>query len=232
METVTTKSAGATDRARATGAFSPKHEVKQATPVELKEGEVVLASIRQSTTPSKIIIEFVAAIKNESAGVNVLALLNQSDERFNASSVSIRRNWLSSEKADAIKNLGIDPKFIKEAETNNDNPVVIMLKTPTVLDQTGKKHELAIQLNDSLTPWDEFQKENPKENAKQREIKGEVRYFTVDGKLIYNQTRIVTKESLKHNIINASPNGIMSWEDVEALQAKNNPANYAEAING
>jgi hypothetical protein len=199
----------------------------QVTELELNEGQVALASIRQSKTPSKVIIEFGDAIKNEANGLNVVALLNASDARFDAKA-SIRRHYQAAEKAD-LAALGVPVAAIEETEKTGKT-VALKMIDPTITDASGVKHPLCIQLEDSLVP-NEYQAANPLKTAKQYTNKnGQTFYFIKDGKFIYGSTRLVTKASRKHNIIKSDVQ--ITAAEAEALLATSVADNAIEALNG
>lgn len=224
--------------------YTPKHTVKQASQVKLEQGNSLLASIRMSTNPNKIMLEFCEAIANPQSGVNVAALLNKSDERFNAP-ISIRRAWMAAELKD-VHVLGITKDMIeaaKKAVQLDDKgkvidslPVTVDILNPKVAGADGKPKKLVIQLDDRTDAgWDEYSRNNPEARAKQFRPKNapQTLYFVkYDEKgqphLIFQKKTVVTEDVRRDKVITSDAR--ITWEEF-----RNNgvtAVSMTEALNG
>ena len=110
--------------------------------------------------------------------------------------------------------------------------VELSIMNPT-MDVNGKVKKLCIQINDSLVP-SEFEKANILDRAKQSiNAKGEKRYFTKDGRFIFQNTSLVFSDARKHSIINSDAR--INEEEAVALVSELEVAQDAgadETING
>jgi hypothetical protein len=181
--------------------------------IALAIGQVAILGIRQSETPSKVIVQFGEGMVNPEQGINVLAELNSSDDRFKPS-VSVRRTWVAIEKSEAKKLSGITDEILNNVTAEETD---LMILNPVMTAKDGSKHELCIEILDSLTAPDKYAEENPEKRAKQFTGKdGQSRYFVKDGNLIFQTTRLATKDARKHRIINSDAR--VTWAEYQSLQ--------------
>lgn len=181
---------------------------KQDAQIVLENGEVRIVSVRNTKTEGKVYIEFVEGMLNPESGLNVLAELNSTDDRFKPS-VSVRHAWISVGREDA-KKLGITEEILSGLKGTEETALDIL--SPQL-----KGFDLCIELMDSTTA-DEYEAANPQKKAKQYIDKnGTPRYFVTDkGELIFQKSRIVTKDARKHKIIQSAAR--LTWEEVEMAQ--------------
>lgn len=205
------------------------NKVKHFTEITaLAIGAIVLASIKQSETESKVIIEIAEAIENQQ--VNILALANEGDSRFSPA-VSIRRAWLTAEKANLSK-FGITADMItamEEAYVKDGSHLVVMLENPSIKISETKSIPLAVQIKEALKPFDDYQEANPLKTCKQAVNKktGELLFFTKDNKLIFSKTEVVAKDQRNNQIIISDKR--VSEEEAKALVEQ--VVSASEAIN-
>lgn len=203
-------------------------KIKHSTELVLVAGAIMLASIKQSETDSKAILEFAEGFAPQN--LNILALANEGDNRFSPA-VSIRRAWLTTEKANLAK-FGITAEQIaamKAAYVENGGHAVVMIADPTIAVSPTKKVRLAIQLKDSLKPFDQFQEENKLKTCKQVVDRktGKVRYFVKDNQLIFSRADVVALDERKNQII--ASDARITEEEAKALVETTVAAN--EALN-
>lgn len=191
-------------------------KIKHSTELVLVAGMVMLASIKQSETDSKAILEFAEGFAPQN--LNILALANEGDDRFSPA-VSVRRAWLTAEIANLAK-FGITAEQVeamKAAYVENGGHFAVMIENPTIAISPTKKVRLAIQLKDSLKPFDEYQAENKLKTCKQAVDRktGEVRYFLKDNQLIFSKADVVALDERKNQII--ASDARITEEEAKAL---------------
>lgn len=148
----------------------------------LKYGETLLVSARKVKN-DKIHLEFAEIVNNQTA-VNVLGLLNKSDDAF---SNRARRAWVTAEPADATEYFGID--FGPTADwymTDKGEMLDLNILNPTMNDVRCR---LMIEETIEGTDW---QNENITTSAKRKGKDGD--YITHLGAYIFSNTSIVLAE--------------------------------------
>lgn len=156
----------------------------------LKYGETLLVSARKVKN-DKIHLEFAEIVNNQTA-VNVLGLLNKSDDAF---SNRARRAWVTAEPADATEYFGID--FGPTADwymTDKGEMLDLNILNPTMNDVRCR---LMIEETIEGTDW---QNENITTSAKRKGKDGD--YITHLGAYIFSNTSIVlSEETPVHTIL-------------------------------
>jgi len=156
----------------------------------LKYGETLLVSARKVKN-DKIHLEFAEIVNNQTA-VNVLGLLNKSDDAF---SNRARRAWVTAEPADATEYFGID--FGPTADwymTDKGEMLDLNILNPTMNDVRCR---LKIEETIEGTDW---QNDNITTSAKRKGKDGD--YITHLGAYIFSNTSIVlSEETPVHTIL-------------------------------
>lgn len=149
----------------------------------LKYGDTLLVSARKVKN-DKIHLEFAEIVNNQTA-VNVLGLLNKSDDAF---SNRARRAWVTAEPADATEFFGVD--FGPTASwymTDKGEMLELNILNPTM---NGVRCRLKIEETIEGTDW---QNENIQTAAKRKGKDGD--YITHLGAYIFSNTSIVLSET-------------------------------------
>lgn len=156
----------------------------------LKYGETLLVSARKVKN-DKIHLEFAEIVNNQTA-VNVLGLLNKSDDAF---SNRARRAWVTAEPADATEYFSID--FGPTADwymTDKGEMLDLNILNPTMNDVRCR---LKIEETIEGTDW---QNDNITTSAKRKGKDGD--YITHLGAYIFSNTSIVlSEETPVHTIL-------------------------------
>lgn len=156
----------------------------------LKYGETLLVGARKVKN-DKIHLEFAEIVNNQTA-VNVLGLLNKSDDAF---SNRARRAWVTAEPADATEYFGID--FGPTADwymSDKGEMLDLHILNPTMNDVRCR---LMIEETIEGTDW---QNENITTSAKRKGKDGD--YITHLGAYIFSNTSIVlSEETPVHTIL-------------------------------
>jgi len=149
----------------------------------LKFGDTLLVSARKVKN-DKIHLEFAEIINNQSA-VNVLGLLNKSDDAFSSRA---RRAWVTAEPADATEFFGCD--FGPTAEwymSDKGEMLDLNILNPTM---NGVRCRIKIEETIEGTDW---QNENIKTAAKRKGKDGD--FITHLGAYIFSNTSVVLSET-------------------------------------
>jgi hypothetical protein len=156
----------------------------------LKYGETLLISARKVKN-EKIHLEFAEIVNNQSA-VNVLGLLNKSDDAF---SNRARRAWVTAEPSDATEFFGID--FGPTADWYmSDKGEMLDLN---ILNPTMNQVRCRLQINETIEGTD-WQNENITTAAKRKGKDGD--YITHLGAYIFSNTSVVlSDEDPTHSIL-------------------------------
>ena len=167
-----------------------KNQLNSGTLESLKPEQTLLLSARKVSN-GKIQLEFAEIVK-ANKNINVLSILNKSDERFSSSA---RRAWVTAEPNDAQDsfgiNLGVDAGW--EATPKGDMLFLDILN-PTI---DGTRCRLAINETTEATDW---QAENITTAAKRKGKDGD--FITHNGDYIFSNTSIVLSDSNpSHNIL-------------------------------
>ena len=149
----------------------------------LKFGDTLLVSARKVKN-DKIHLEFAEIINNQSA-VNVLGLLNKSDDAFSSRA---RRAWVTAEPADATEFFGCD--FGPTAEWYmSDKGEMLDLN---ILNPTMNDVRCRIKIEETIEGTD-WQNENIKTAAKRKGKDGD--FITHLGAYIFSNTSVVLSET-------------------------------------
>lgn len=182
----------------------------------LAVGQVVLLNVARNAK-GEFKMEFAERIQNPNQSLNVLAILNEGDEKFKNNN-GVRHHFANSITTIALeKHFGIKPQDVPEKEALELN-----ILNPKLLGQN-----LRIQIEESFEGT-EYQMANQEKTAKQyKDKEGKSIYFVKDGKLIFSSTRLVTNEP-KHQIIQSDAQ--LTWE--QYLQSKvEETTRVTEALN-
>jgi len=147
----------------------------------LKQGDTLLVDARQ-VNGGKVQLEFAEIISTTSTnkGVNLLGLINKSDDRFSSNA---RRAWMTGEPSDIGDAFGIDlganaAWYASEKgemlELNVLNPIVQDLRCRVIVTET-------------ITP-DEYQEANIEKKAKRKGKEGP--FITHNGNYIFSNTDV------------------------------------------
>lgn len=147
----------------------------------LKKGDTLLVNARK-VNGGKIQLEFAEIIKANSTGVNVLALLNKSDDRFTSGA---RRCWMSVEVVDAEELLSINLGNDQAWYTNAKQQEILDLN---VLNPMMHETRMRVLITESTEPT-EYQQDNWETQAKRRGKDGD--YITHNGDYIFTQSTII-----------------------------------------
>ena len=143
----------------------------------LKPGETLLVAARK-VNGGKLHLEFAEIIKNGNTNVNVLSILNKSDERFSSSA---RRSWVTAEPTDAEEHFGVS-----FSPSNILNPTI---------DETRCRVKIS-----ETTEATEWQADNIETAAKRRGKDGD--YITHEGNYIFSNTNVVlSDEEVTHTLL-------------------------------
>lgn len=150
----------------------------------------------------KFQIEISQKVEKPTQGSNLLALMNEGDERFSQSKE--RKAWMTAEGAQIKALFGIDCSTIKEGF-----PLVCDIVAPEV-----KGDLLNIQVVETIVP-NEYQKENVLSTAKQYVDKdGVTQYLRKGNNFIYSNSTIVAGEA---NNVFVGHNAKITEEQARAL---------------
>ena len=145
----------------------------------LKAGETLLVNARKVKN-NKIHLEFAEVIKSGSRPMNVLSLLNKSDERFSSNA---RRAWVTAEPQDAEDYFDVD--FGPRAEWYmGERGEVLDLD---ILNPTMDNHRCRLIITETTEATD-WQNDNLKTAAKRKGKDGD--YVTHQGAYVFSNTSV------------------------------------------
>lgn len=146
----------------------------------LKKGDTLLVNARKVAN-GKIQLEFAEIINSNTKGVNVLALLNKSDDRFSSNA---RRAWMTAEPTDAAEllNIKLGPDQPWYA-TDKGDMLDLYVLNPIMHDT-----RMRVIVNETTEPT-EYQAENIERSAKRRGKDGA--FITHNGDYIFSNTDVV-----------------------------------------
>jgi len=170
-----------------------------------------IAGGKYSLTLSQVVI-------NPNASLNVLALMNASDEKFAGSQPKSRQCFVSGTAADIKALYGIDVDalaFADDGKGHSEAPLNIV--NPTIMG-----YPVQIQLTDSTEAVQGFTPKNVKNKT------GEILVFVDEaGRPIYQRCEPSTNP--KHKIIESAERVVYTQAELDALTAKNREAALAKA---
>jgi hypothetical protein len=178
--------------------------------------------------------------------INVLQRLNSGDSRF-SSTKSPRHAWFPV-TIPSLEELGVSAAKLAEiAKLEMGQSTMIELADPTI-----DGHKLVIQVEESTTPFDEYQRDNYMKAAKQLPITedvannrtlaagrnlskyiGGIGYFLdKDGRHIFSRTRVTVESQRQHSVIEAAAfipeQELDSWGATLAAPTKVAASTFAE----
>jgi hypothetical protein len=119
---------------------------------------------KDDATP-KLQLEFAEVIPGNN-GINLLALFNEGDERFN-SEVKVTRSWFPTEIASAKKLLGIDIEQIEPVTIKKTNGEEYQGYPIGMINPVAYGRRMRIQINEGCGLESNWEKENPERAIKQ-----------------------------------------------------------------
>jgi hypothetical protein len=148
----------------------------------LQNNQRAITSLRKIGGGTKIQFELAEKIERaEENGVNLLALMNKGDERFNQSKP--RRAWMSAEYAQITAFFGISAEDLAEVSEDALNPTRIWIESPQV-----NGLDLHIKVTETISGTD-YEMANIDTKAKRSGKDGAIQSF--DGFPIFSHTEIV-----------------------------------------
>jgi len=161
----------------------------------LKHGETLLVSARKVAN-DKIHLEFAEQIK-ATTSVNVLSLLNRSDDRFSSNA---RRAWVTAEPIDATELFNLDFGPTAEWYMSDKGEILdLNILNPTM---SGTRCRILIEETIDGTEW---QNENVKTAAKRKGKDGD--YITHLGAYVFSNTTVILSDvadtTEMHNLLEA-----------------------------
>ena len=177
-----------------------KNQLNSGSLDTLKAGNTLLVEAKQ-VNGGKIQIEFVEIIQtgDKNTGINLLGLLNKSDDRFSSNA---RRAWMVGEAVDISESFGIDvgPGASWYAK---DNTEFLELN---ILNPVVQGYKCKIVVTETTTPT-EWQADNIETKAKRKGKGGD--YITHDGNYIFSNTSaILTNEDTKDMHVFLAPDSV------------------------
>tara|TARA_R100001594_G_C4048065_1_gene264511 strand:+ start:2064 stop:2669 length:606 start_codon:yes stop_codon:yes gene_type:complete len=193
-----------------------KNQLNSGSLETLKPDETLLMSARK-VNGGKLQLEFAEVIKN-GKGMNVLGILNKSDERFSSSA---RRAWVTAEPNDAEESFGINFGVDAGWEATDRGEILFL----DILNPTIDGTRCRVQINETVEAT-EWQEENKSRAAKRKGKDGD--FITHDGNYIYsNTTVLLTNDTPTHTILQPDAVTISEMIDtttgevLEAVEAMN-----------
>lgn len=156
----------------------------------LKKGDTLLVNARK-VNGGKIQLEFAEIIKASNTGVNVLALLNKSDDRFTSGA---RRCWMSVEVVDAEELMGINLGNDQAWYTNAKQQEILDLN---IINPIIQETRMRVLITESTEPT-EYQSDNWETQAKRRGKDGD--YITHQGNYIFTVSTIILTNEMPDNV--------------------------------
>ena len=167
-----------------------KNQLNSGTLESLKPEQTLLVSARK-VNGGKLQLEFAEVIKNGNT-MNVLGILNKSDERFSSSA---RRAWVTAEPNDAEESFGINFGIDAGWETTEKGEMLFI----DVLNPTIGETRCRLQINETVEATD-WQSDNIETAAKRKGKDGD--FITNEGNYIFSNTSVVmSDETPKHTIL-------------------------------
>tara|TARA_R110000765_G_scaffold23416_1_gene59204 strand:+ start:533 stop:1117 length:585 start_codon:yes stop_codon:yes gene_type:complete len=148
----------------------------------LKHGETLLVSARKVAN-EKIHLEFAEQIK-ASTSVNVLSLLNKSDDRFSSNA---RRAWVTAEPIDATELFNVDFGPTSDWYMSDKGEMLDL----NILNPTMKDVRCRIIISETID-GSEWQNENVETAAKRKGKGGD--YITHLGAYVFSNTLVVLSD--------------------------------------
>lgn len=184
----------------------------------LQPGDVLLVEARK-VAGGKIQLEFAEIIVTADATPNVLAIFNQSDERF--SGAGARRAWLTAEPKDAGANLGLDLSDANENWTTNaKGQEVLQLNVLAPKAIVGSNtFDMKVEVAETVVP-SAYQALNIETAAKRKGKDGE--FILHNGQHIFANTRIAFNKA----------NHVFLTADATPAPVSANAAGVASVFNG
>jgi len=166
----------------------------------LKAGDTLLVEAKQ-VNGGKVQIEFAEVIQTNtvSKGINLLGLINKSDDRFSSNA---RRAWMVSEAVDIGEAFGIDLGPNASWYAKDDTEFLEL----NVLNPTAQGYRARIVVTETIEPT-EYQAANIERKAKRKGKEGD--YITHDGNYIFsNTTAVLTNENTTNMHVFLAPDSV------------------------
>ena len=161
----------------------------------LKHGETLLVSARKVAN-DKIHLEFAEQIK-ATTSVNVLSLLNRSDDRFSSNA---RRAWVTAEPIDATELFNVDFGPTSDWYMSDKGEMLDL----NILNPTMKDVRCRIIISETID-GSEWQNENVETAAKRKGKDGD--YITHLGAYVFSNTTVILSDvadtTEMHNLLEA-----------------------------
>ena len=164
----------------------------------LQLGTSAIASLRK-VAGGKIQFELAERIERASGGINLLALMNKGDERFEQNGV--RRAWMSAEPSQITAYFGISAEDLAEVSEDKYNPTFIWIKNPEI-----EGLDLRLQIVETVVGT-AYEMANIDTKAKRAGKNGNI--LVHGGKPIFSNTIVtacVKGESPKHVLLASDKN--------------------------
>ena len=155
----------------------------------LNANETLLLQARKVAN-GKIQLEVAESVQVTDRPINVLGMLNKSDDRFKSNA---RRTWITAEPTDATELFGVD--FGLEAEWymgTSKAGVSVELLDLNILNPTIKNVRCRILITETIDPT-EWQAENLERSAKRKGAEGA--FITHDSNYIFSNTTLILTDS-------------------------------------
>jgi len=182
----------------------------------LKPNETLLLQARKVSN-GKIQLEVAESVQVSDRPMNVLGMLNKSDDRFKSNA---RRTWITAEPTDATDLFGIE--FGAEAEwymgTSKAGSEVELLDL-NILNPVINDMRCRILITETIDATD-WQAENIERSAKRKGAEGE--FITHDSNYIFsNTTLVLTNEDTKemHTFLKPDSVAMQTGEEKSASEA-------------
>ena len=193
----------------------------------LKPNETLLLQARKVAN-GKIQLEVAESIQVSDRPMNVLGMLNKSDDRFKSNA---RRTWVTAEPTDATElfsiNFGADAEWYMGTSKSGAQVELLDLN---VLNPVINNTRCRILVNETIEPT-EWQAENLEKAAKRRGAEGA--YITHDSNYIFsNTTLVLTNEETKemHTFLKPDSVAMQNGENVEVVTTESMVQTPAEEI--
>ncbi len=172
----------------------------------LEKGNTLLVSARK-INGGKIQLEFAEVVSTSDKGVNLLAMLNKSDDRFSSNA---RRAWMSAEPTDAEEYFGINFGANAGWYINEKREMLEL----NVLNPMINNMRVRILVNETTEPT-EYQAANLERAAKRKGKDGD--YITHDGDYIFSNTEVtLTNKDTSDMHVFLSPDSTSLTANVKA----------------
>ena len=164
---------------------------------ELNVGETIFTQLIVTASKKNYQVEFAERIDRGTASGNLLAALNDGDERFSGDKP--RYGWMTVTLKGFCKSFGLDPKEVvskanKTKTSKGKEAYTLNILNPVFSDKGATKQyegqRARLEITETTTPPSEWSKDNFERSAKQ--VNGE--FITHNGMAIFTETNMVPYE--------------------------------------